>query len=408
MTSLTTMTPITTSPKAERRPHYELYYAVVYRDWETAKDLLTNHPNVMKLTEYSSNHRGETALHNACWWGGPLHIIKLIYDVNPALLMQLDDNLRSPLRYACGYASKEVVEFLIDAAPMAARFLDSDGLLPIHVAIKNRRAPSIVQNLLDVYPESFHLASHSLGRVSESGQASSNERKTPLEILSMKWNDDLCANINHLEYLTEGMDCDGLTTLKGSLYHLMEAYFRTTAFQRGYSNDATSSNGKADNSNSSCSPIPNFLHQSLQLNTQILPNIFKELIALTSPSEKCAETDEEGNLPLHIAATLEAENSNLIDILLKHDPEGANKQNKEGKFPLTLAVESGKSWDGIQQLVAAAPHALSTMDEHTKLYPFMLAASCTSSTTSLKEIDSLNLTYELLRLFPELIQNCIK
>ena len=384
-------------------PEYStLYRAVVYRDWETAKNLLTTHPNSLQLTEYSSSRRGETALHNACWWGGPVHIIKLFHQVNPSLLMQLDNQLRSPLRYACGYASKEVVEFLIDATPMAARLLDSDGLLPLHIAIKNRRSPSIIQKLVEAYPEAINQYTHCLRSLSHDEDDDEIDRKTPLQLLCMKWNDDLSANINHLEYLAKGMDCDGLSTLKGSLYSFLKTLFQTV--------QANIDDTNSDHLQHSFQ-FP--LHQTIELDNEILPPIFKEFIIIILCEQDASLKDSRGNLPLHLAAAQTGEESNLIPLLLDRYPEASAISNEEGRLPLSLAIESGKSWDkgGIRRLVKEAPQVLCIRDVKTHLYPFMLAAASADAsadnTSIYDENESVDVTYELLRFFPELIQRCI-
>jgi len=362
--------------------HSTLYRAVVYRNWEYVRSLLQDHPNKLEFTEFTNSRRGETALHNACWWGGPLDIVESYFKVNPSVLMRLDNRLRSPLHYACGYASKEVVEFIIGAAPMATRLLDTDGLLPLHVAIKNRRAPSIIRKLLAAYPEAIHHTAHCIKR-----DITDADKKTPLELLYIKWIDDLSANIkgdiSYLEYLVEGMDCDGLTTLKGSLQILLDAYFQTTTDE--------GSNGMGEENKK----YP--LHLALHLPDHILPSTFKHFMIKISPETKFREQDKGGNLPLHIAASKSCEQSNFIHLTLNRYSRAASVSNGVGKVPLTLAIESGKDWDksGIEQIIQAAPEMISFVDPQTKLYPFMLAGACNRSVNDI---------FLLLRTFPELIK----
>jgi ankyrin repeat protein len=96
----------------------------------------------------------------------------------------------------------------------------------------------------------------------------------------------------------------------------------------------------------------------------------------------------------------------VIQILLEANhtspTHGAHIPDPSGRLPLHLALSSGKRWnEGVQQLIAAYPDAVSLPDRSSKLYPFMLAASCGLD----MDVTS---TYEILRLNPCLIENLCK
>jgi len=80
-----------------------------------------------------------------------------------------------------------------------------------------------------------------------------------------------------------------------------------------------------------------------------------------------SKTDENGRLPLHIAAAVNRTDTRssyhfkyVIDELLYAFPDGAAFADKDGKLPLQLAIESGKSWigGGIKSLFNVYPDAM--------------------------------------------------
>jgi hypothetical protein len=110
------------------------------------------------------------------------------------------------------------------------------------------------------------------------------------------------------------------------------------------------------------------------------PPCLLRLFASAFP-EGVTEEDEDGNLPIHVAglgadfkATRETPESR-ITILLEANPASARCRNRQGKFPLQLAIESGRDWqDGISSLADSFLAAIGDKDEETGLDLFMLAA----------------------------------
>lgn len=116
-------------------------------------------------------------------------------------------------------------------------------------------------------------------------------------------------------------------------------------------------------------------------------------LAVRAFPKQIRETDEmtgSGNLPLHIVASWIAERSPTDQVthnrkgmaltaLLNEYPEGAKVQNNVGRTPLSLALESGTTWDcGVRKLVRAYPEGVALVDKTGAgrgLYPFMLAAT---------------------------------
>ena len=82
----------------------------------------------------------------------------------------------------------------------------------------------------------------------------------------------------------------------------------------------------------------------------------------------------------------------ILDPLLEHYPEAASIPNKDGRFPLHLAIECGRSWyNGVKILQRAAPNVIRRKDPFTGLHPFQLAlASKTCDLTTAYQLLSCN------------------
>lgn len=84
----------------------------------------------------------------------------------------------------------------------------------------------------------------------------------------------------------------------------------------------------------------------------------------------------------------------LITVLVNSHPAAAARRNLDGRLPLHLALESGKSWyAGIEAIVSAAKDAVTVRDDIDMLYPFMLAAAVDGSCVTT--------IFELFRRCPE-------
>ena len=117
------------------------------------------------------------------------------------------------------------------------------------------------------------------------------------------------------------------------------------------------------------------VHRAVQVETP--PDLLRYIVE-TNP-EDLTQVDAYGNSPLHYAAASKPPDradaasfpafytKYVVDELLYKFPEGAQIKDASGKYPLTLAINSGKQWigGGIKSLYDAYPSAL----EQTNLEP---------------------------------------
>jgi len=116
------------------------------------------------------------------------------------------------------------------------------------------------------------------------------------------------------------------------------------------------------------------VHSAVKLDC---PQDLIRYIIETRPGE-VSKTDEQGRLPLHIAAAARPVNSPssdknddggnyhfkfMIDELLYAYPDGAACADRDGKLPLQLAIESGKYWvgGGVKSLYDVFPDAMANV-----------------------------------------------
>jgi ankyrin repeat protein len=107
-------------------------------------------------------------------------------------------------------------------------------------------------------------------------------------------------------------------------------------------------------------PIPPFsaMHAAAQVKDCPVP--FLMLTMRAFPSQVRAVDEATGNLPLHIVAGWETSDpssisrkSMALSVLVSEYPHATKIRNKSGKTPLSLALETGTSWDnGVRRLTS--------------------------------------------------------
>jgi hypothetical protein len=125
------------------------------------------------------------------------------------------------------------------------------------------------------------------------------------------------------------------------------------------------------------------VHRAVQMETP--PDLLRYIVETNA--QDLTRADAQGNLPLHYAAMVKPPTSSVntvtrghfpafytkyvVDELLYKFPEAANMTNGDGKFPLELAISTGKQWigGGIKSLYDAYPQAVEKIDleEHASL-----------------------------------------
>jgi len=99
------------------------------------------------------------------------------------------------------------------------------------------------------------------------------------------------------------------------------------------------------------------------------------------------------NLPIHLVASNPDARASLVNKILELNPRGATLENHQGKLPLHLACESGKSFDGgFESIYNAYPNAINLPERNDRGWmPLHFSVTCPNSTTEhIEQVLNLN------------------
>lgn len=121
-------------------------------------------------------------------------------------------------------------------------------------------------------------------------------------------------------------------------------------------------------------------HQSTLHAALAIPGVPKYVVWLSLRHEggsAAGVRDVMGNLPLHYAIKRrDLELPPVLCELLKIFPDGASCKDSSGRYPLHVALESGRTWStGIAVLYHSHSPAIKFKDRGTGMHPFALAAA---------------------------------
>lgn len=121
--------------------------------------------------------------------------------------------------------------------------------------------------------------------------------------------------------------------------------------------------------------------------------------------DQVRQRNRKGNLPLHLYANTEAHQfleMQKLEALQGWFPQAATVRNGDGRLPIHVAIDCGRSWPFMSELLSGSPDTISAVDGPTQLFPFQQAACSGDGGLSLTII------YELLRRAPQLIQDTVR
>ena len=293
-----------------------------WNEWRSAEEI-PHSPDIQRLVKQKSD---TLFLASAC---ESLQVFKIIFNLCPEQLFFKDIYGNTILHNALanyGQSAIEIVEFLLDIAPVLAQTANNYGMLPLHQALVNRRQPQIIKALLQAFPQGISQENGALG--------------TPAQLFFDEWLDQLEDNIDDFEELQlyENQEGNDFDIVVSTLVAIIETATRNV-----------SSNLRAD-----LQVLP--VHDALKLDNIVIPPVFTQLLIKTFPDEsmKC---DENGNYPLHVGVKREGVNSEVIESLIEENPEALSYQNKEGRTPFELARENHQTQDVIQAILRSSGQA---------------------------------------------------
>ncbi len=121
------------------------------------------------------------------------------------------------------------------------------------------------------------------------------------------------------------------------------------------------------------------VHSAVTMDSLLPPGVV-ELAIQARPNQLQQPEEDDGRVPLAVAASTPHSSSSradtLMKVLLEAFPAATRILDSKGRTPLILATLSGKTWDaGVRRLLEADPDVLDWRDPVTGLYPASLAAT---------------------------------
>lgn len=264
---------------------------------DVVKYLVDSKPSSLEL----ANNKGQYSLHLAFENANTtVEIVQYLVDKSPAIASQTDKSNRLPLHYLCSHSLPEqtfigILSIMLDVYPAGASHRDLQGELPIHrAASNNRRRAEFCKKLIDAYPVS-------ITQLSEDGDS-------PLHQACWK------GHISSVKYLYE---VNPEMIRKGDEeYPLHCACYNTN------------------------------------------PEVFKFVYELYPD---IITVRAYGNLPIHVALSCDNfpwdHTIDIINFIVKYDPDCVSKPDGEGRLPLHLACDSSV-YDLIELLYDLYPEAI--------------------------------------------------
>jgi ankyrin repeat protein len=292
-------------------------------------------------------------LHWACSGGPPTKVIQALLDHYPSAARKVDSDGSTPLHFACHYsASVGVLEALLQVYPKAKGMQDNYGRTPLYHAVHKSAGMEVLDTLLKFDPTALTTPCVP-AQFREQGAGDSSRSLAVRTPLFLAWAAVMSDRRTREE--KRGKTWDKANLLLQAAY---QHYFNVSP--RG--------------------PRPfQSLHAAISLDLY-LPESVVPMITQAHPEQLEHADPNTGQLPLALAAGLShhsASRSNtLIEVLLHGFPRAAQSRDRHGRFPLSLAVASGKRGGaGVDHLLRAAPDTLLWRDGQTGLMPALSAAS---------------------------------
>jgi len=331
-------------------PTQPLFEFIYRSEWDMVISRLLTHPKDAKLTD----QQNMTALHIVCKLScPPLHLIDTIISTYPEAVIKQDRTGCTPLHYASVSLSVDVVRRLLVENISA-------------IGIKNFAGYTSLESMY-WYGPYCHDTNYEVKDAAE----------RHINITTIAINTSFSHNQAPTDFMSQ---VDFSLSKMWTVVNLLL---------------------KAEYHRSISDPLPNnkvwrVVHACAGIRN--CPSNLLLMFAIKLYPMQVFERDEDGNLPLHIAATIPVTSDDRgnenIRLLAAVYPGAARTTCHKGKLPLSLVLQSGYGWDkGIEDILRAYPAALTVKDEETNLFPFMAAAV---SDAPLETI------YKLLRANPEI------
>ena len=298
-------------------------------DWIEAHRLIQEYPETLRRT----GPWGMTALHMASRAAAPPTIIASLLQKLPRAVRTLDRGGRLPLHGASAHPSTSLasLSLLLDANPDAVRVRDhGKGYLPLHWAATCRAPFENLVALLDVWPEA-------------AGETSSRKK---LGTLPMQ----LALAPYHMPLFDRDGDGGGGVTHDGR-----EATVVGAPIMHGVERRTS----REENATRAIDHLAEIDLIERPHGEPPMWDVIDLLLRAHPPSAREVD-NEDGMLPLHVAARMHAPFELMEDLLSAH-PRATRVEDRRGKLPLHWALQTRADMRTINALFEVYPEAASSV-----------------------------------------------
>lgn len=343
--------------------------------WPAVTFRCQTHPHEAHVT--IRDDEGDTALHWACFGNPPLHAIQALLTACPELAAVTNKHGVLPIHG----------EYQLPSNGKYHSFYSRLNIIIDAVAASYRAAGEVIRALLKAYPEGAGVAS--------------NARSLPMHIVC-----DYGASVDAIHAILETRaGVESLSLLDGTFQrnplHILNARKGMHEFHNAiFSLRRERAKGRPDSLPMKdlvvrCGDLEFWKKASLLIQTEYTGNVLLDVddyvdnayivhacagIDLCPPAlleyamllypEQLVIPDENGQLPLHIAAS--RSDTVILTDVLGACPGASKLRNRHGQLPIELAVESGRQWtDGVGQLLEANPGSLEVLNIDERVYPLI-------------------------------------
>jgi len=285
----------------------------------------------------------------------PSPVIDYIHDSAAQQQQHRTQDAQNPLlQHATMDAIGSIIQNLIEAYPESSRQEDVYGLLPFHYMAQNSELWTLdVEVLYMSYPQVIHTATKVDGNLPLHLAARNIDARGDFIHALVKLNPSGCTITNHEGKLSMHLACESGKNWDEGVESIYEANKEALYVAAGYS----------------------------------------------------------GKLSIHFAAASKACRKALLTKLVERNSKSTLVQDSQGRTPLHLAIESGKFWDdGLDVLIQAGPDSLDIVNNFGTV-PFVAAALKYCNHTSHDDDDDedsirrVETLYELLQRVPSILNH---
>lgn len=371
-------------------------------DWAGTLARIASHPDEARAVGV----QGRKPLHVACDHDAPAVVVQALLKAYPEASTKVGTSNMNPLHITCSsqHASVHVIRVLLEGGiPYQTQMRDVDGDTPLHAACRCGAPIEVLEVLLSANPQAVRERDY--------------EGLTPLLRLWVRYfvilGDDVIQGVKGPGDLTGELGEAWRKTelLLGCAYHGLQEespvgdqhHHLHTVFQAVHAAAAVDCPRPVVK-------IATIIHPH-QVDEKDERGLTPLLIAATAPIFKVRDLSDEGYLledRIHGDVTDSDEDNkededvagqqpSVIEILLQASVDAACVPDPQGRYPLHLALFSGKRWNqGVKDIITCFPDALGIPDCQTGLAPFQIAAQGSKS--------DLSTIFEVVRTNPSLLQ----